>query len=142
MKIMTTSENVRAAIRRWQETHEKGLPKKLDESNFERAFVAIYAFRNIILLIDMEMEDEKLETDWKPLKIETSNGEMEIKVETKVKLHRLIEKWDKLGEVGMSSSAIKDLGIHFFDVIRLRYANYLGFIHSITDFDYVIYENN
>ena len=142
MEKMMISEDNKFFIKEWKEKNNRVLAEEIDEKNFERIFARIHSFRNIVLLIDKEFEESKQLSDWESIKVKTPTGSIEVEVETTKKIHKLIDRWDKLDDLRLNSSTIKDLEIKFFDMIRLKYANYMGFIYSIIDSDYVIYETD
>jgi len=143
MKQITRSENIERAIGKWKEKNSKLLKEEIKEKNFGRVFAEIYSFRSIVMLIDSEIEKVESKENWKSTKLVTPDGEIELDVKVKTtKYHKLIERWDKLEDVSINSTAAKELNMKFFDLMRLKFANYVGFIRGIIDFDYVIYETD
>lgn len=138
-KVFEYSEKVNGAITTWRDKHEKST-HSLDEKNFEITFASIYAFRSVIDIIDKEIAEDSIEKDYKVTT--TPEGDITLKVQpgSSSKYKPLIDTWKKLDDIRFPASATKDLEMKFIDVIKLRYANYMGFIHGIIDYNYIVYE--
>ncbi|MDR0287011.1 MAG: hypothetical protein LBI03_04790 [Clostridiales bacterium] len=141
MKSIGKSDEVNNAVKKWKEKYENDL-EKLNINNYDKTFAAIYAFRSVVLLIDNEIEELERKTNWQTIKLQTPGIEIPVQMQMNTKVHKLINRWDKLDDVGLQLSVIKDLEIKFIDIMRLRYANYMGFINSIVYFDTIPYETD
>ena len=139
---------IKNAIAQWKEKSGKYILRNEPhlEDNLEKTFSAIYSFKSVIELIDTTIADllnkniysSSINNEFSAPNGSKINIKMEMALPKKHK--RFIDKWNLLNDVHLSSSMIKDMNIQFSDIVKLRYANYMGFIHSIIDFDYIIYE--
>ena len=134
------SAKINFAIDKWEKRH---MPKttSINGKNFEEVFASIYAFRSVIDIIDVAIADHIVSTAREelqkiPFTTPVGNCTLEVKLSTNPKYKTLAETWAKLGDVHFPASA----SIDFSNIMKLRYANYMGFIHSIIEHDYVIYE--
>ena len=139
-KMFEHTSKTKAAINKWKE-HNK-LDKEINEKNYEKIFASIYAFRNVVNIIDAEILEsdtsliEKCVKITSPITISDGDINANIHLVNTTKYRTLAEVWAKLDDIRFPARA----SIEFIDEIKLRYANYMGFIYSIIDYDYITYE--
>ena len=149
---INTEENseILEALNQWKELHGRILFQWINETNYDRIFSEIYVFRSIIVLIDQAIEQVQITpTEKQNIQVSTPYGELDIALKVgKTKPIKLLSQWEKFDEVDLSFGQGKEMEITFLDVLRLRYANYVGFIQTILDFAslgylvYEVYDNN
>ena len=144
---INTEENseILEALNQWKELHGRILFQWINETNYDRIFSEIYVFRSIIVLIDQAIEQaHTIPADKQSIQVSTPYGELDIALKVrKTKPIKFLSQWEKFEEVNLSFGHSKEIEVTFLDVLRLRYANYVGFIQTILDFaslGYLVYE--
>jgi len=132
------NEDIQKAINQWKSKHlERAC--SFDHNHFEKVFTAIYAFRGVVDVIDEEIAGH-CESSWEEVKLKTARGVTTIEIECAPKYKPLADTWSKLDDFHYTTTEATNLGIEITTALKLRYANYMGFIHSIIDYDYIVYE--
>jgi hypothetical protein len=115
-------------------------------------FVGIYSFRIVIETIDIEISNEvdkiaQINSSEKTMReiadpqppVEKANFLIKTTSNASYK-KRLIDRWDKLDDIGFSTSEMNQLNMTLNDVMHLRYINHVAFIRQILDSDELPYE--
>jgi len=140
-KMLERTDNIEKAIEKWELEH---MPKTatIDENNYSKVFTSIFAFRGVVDIIDKEIAESDTSLLCRKVKATipttTSDGDITLKIRlvNTPKYKTFAEIWSELDDIHIPASVPQQ----FIDIIKLRYANYMGFIHSIIDYDYIIYE--
>jgi len=140
-KMLERTDSIEKAIEKWEQEH---MPKtaSIDEDNYSKVFASIFAFRGVVDIIDKEIAENDTSLLCKKVKATipaaVSDGDITLKIRlvNTPKYKTFAGRWDELDDIRVPASVPQQ----FIDIIKLRYANYMGFIHSIIDYDYIIYE--
>lgn len=126
---------IEEAIKKWRHEFEPIISNgcKKDKFNWAEIFAAIYTFKYVVDIIDNVNEAIAEEKNEKcVLKLPNCNEtEIEIVTKKKVAKQKLADQWSKLDDIHLQQNQIKDLQMNIDDVMKLRYANYMGFINRI-----------
>jgi hypothetical protein len=126
-------DNIKKALEKWGDAqrHARG---KTNGKNFEKELSKLYSFASVVDTIDCEIQEFLNDrAEFSDTELKSGEDTFVVKKKTARKHKPFADEWRVLDDIKLSSLQMKETEQKLIDVLRLRAANYRGFISKIQN---------